>query len=404
MKVKYLIMIVAGLFLFACSENEKTEKELTFLVYMAADNSLSEFATSDINQMELADFDPEKTNVIVQADFLYNAEDPSCRRWQIYPDGLYDEIVSSPVIDQLGEIDSGDWHSLTTFYNWAVAEYPADEYVLSIWSHGNDWYSYPANPNHFCPDFDSSSWFDIPGKDLQQAFQHFKRKPALVIFDACHMQSLEVLSEIISYTSKICGSTDIVPNQGFPYHDVISSLAVESPISNYDILPQIFVDSYRTGGSQNYQGQINQPVNASIINTDVLADTILTNISELVTYSLNNNVDRQKFLTARERCYEFNDLSIDVDLFQFLNFLLENDLETDLYNISSRLAQQIFINRDYYNYPSYFLGNILITFPEEADLDHWINLRDQYYQLDFHILTGWGDFISWLLEADAYCS
>jgi hypothetical protein len=402
MKIQYLLLILSVLLLFACSDNEKPEGDLTFIVYMAADNSLSEYALLDICQMEMADFDPSRVNVIVQADFLYTEDNPACRRWRILPDGINDEIITSPVIEELGEIDSGDWHSLTDFYNWAVDEYPAQNYVLSIWSHGNDWYSYSSTPNHFCPDHESSSWFDIPGKDLQQAFRHFNCEPDLVILDACNMQSLEVLAEIAGDTDRICSSTDIVPSLGFPYHDILTSLSADLPAAiNYDVIPHLYVDSYLPFmGSQNYQGEINQPVGASMIKSEVLSDSLLVMIADLVDYALNNTVAPEVFLAARAQCYEFNDLEMNVDLFQFVSFLMEEEIDSELYNICSGIKALMFINRDYYNYPSYDLANILVTFPETANRESWNNLQEQYRLLDFHLLTGWADFINWLISGN----
>jgi len=385
----------------SCSSEDKDKKALTFLVYMAADNSLTDFVFPDMSQMERANFDPDQVNVIVQADLIYYAEDSSCRRWQIMPDDTYDEIVTSPVIEQMGEIDTGDWYSLKEFYNWGVTNFPAENYILTIWSHGNDWYSYPATPNHFCPDNLSTSWFDIPGKDLQNAFQRFKVKPDLVIMDACHMQSLETVSEMADYANIVCGSTDTVPELGLPYNDVITSLYNDLPNSlNYGDIAQIYVDSYRPGGSQNTLGNITQPINMSVIESSIITGSIQPLVAEFVNYVLENEPDRELFLDIRSQCYEFNDLSMNIDLFQFVMKLNESDIDVELSDICSRLGELIFSDRDFYNYPSYYVGNIQVTFPKLVDLDNWNNLQDQYHLLDFDIMTNWSGFINWLMYAN----
>ncbi len=393
---KYLIFIVICLLLSSCTVETPPRKAVTFMVYMAADNSLSEYALADIDEMERSSFDVSRCNVIVQADLSEYDDNPACRRWQIMPDGLYDHQISSPVIGQLGEIDSGDWHSLVSFYNWCITEFPADRYVLSIWSHGNDWYSYPTNPNKFCPDSESGSFFNITAGDLHKAFAGLKENPDLVILDACHMQSVEVISEIIPDCNYICGSTDIVPNSGFPYAEVITEVC-NSLFTDYCSLPEFYVSSYEPGGTQNPTGAIHQAVNASLIKTGTFSDSILSRISQLVDFGLENPEVHDDIMAARAECLEFNDLEIDVDLIQLCSKLSAMTDNQELSDIAAQISCDLIASNDFYNYPAWIIGNVLITFPEIADSESWMNLQNDFQLLRFDQFTGWSNLINELI-------
>ena len=91
MKAKYFIILLVGLVLLGCSGEDKEKKALTFLVYMAADNSLTDYVFPDMSQMEMADFDPDQVNVLAQAALVASAHDSSCRQWQITPYDDYHE-------------------------------------------------------------------------------------------------------------------------------------------------------------------------------------------------------------------------------------------------------------------------------------------------------------------------
>jgi Clostripain family len=394
-----LIYIISAIVLSSCTVKTPPKKAVTMMVYMAADNSLSEFAMPDIDEMERAGFDNAEANVIVQADQAYYAENAYCRRWEIISDSLYDNQISSPLVDELGEIDSGDWQSLAAFYNWCVHNYPAERYVLSIWAHGNDWYSYPTNPNKFCIDSQSSNFISISGGELQQAFRAFNEKPDLVIFDACHMQSVEVISEISAYCNYVCGSGDIIPETGFPYAELVTAIC-GSESGDYTSIPDLYVKSYEPGGSQNPVGALNLAICASLVETETFNDAILSGIAELVNYVREHPEAGSDVLLARAECYEYNDLDIDIDLLEFCWKLTELTDNEELGNIAEQLNSDLIAANRFYNYPAGFAGNLLITFPEAEDFVNWQNLRDDFYLLEFNQLTGWAELIDSIIISD----
>ena len=113
---RYLFILFIYFILFGCSD-ESCQKDWTILVYMAADNGLNYAVSADIAEMQAADFSDD-INLVVQVDYSEDNEITGAYRYRIYPD-------EKKLIDYLGEIDSGDYNTLTAFANWGFNKYPS---------------------------------------------------------------------------------------------------------------------------------------------------------------------------------------------------------------------------------------------------------------------------------------
>ena len=186
----------------------------TVLVYMAADNNLAEMGRLDINSMESVP-QPEGLNLIVQADFPEGA-----KRFRIQQDNSED--ISSPVLANLGIIDSANPEVLNSFINWGFNNFPSQRKMLIIWSHGDSWYK-GNDPKWICPDESSQNLISVAEGELTLALTDIPKLDVL-LFDACSMQSIEVINEIGFCANYIIGSEDLVPQYGFPYEKIIPLL------------------------------------------------------------------------------------------------------------------------------------------------------------------------------------
>jgi hypothetical protein len=267
----FLILFVVAILFSGCSETQ--EAEWTILIYMAADNGLNNAALSDINEMENSIFS-DNINIIVQIDNNQYNQYPGAVRYHVYPD-TSDEITSK-IISLMGEIDSGDYNTLTSFANWGFNKYPSEKKALVIWSHGNGWYDYY---NRFCPDHESGSSIDIPDGDLRNALERMNSKLDIMILDACFMQTIEVLTEAYQYAYYIISSEDVVPTDGFPYDIVFT--AWEDYLSSEILASELvgfYLDSYLPGGSQN-SSVYYIPVTCSAVKTSRFP-TLLNDLSD----------------------------------------------------------------------------------------------------------------------------
>ncbi|MDD2228968.1 MAG: clostripain-related cysteine peptidase [Candidatus Cloacimonetes bacterium] len=274
----------------------------TVLVYMAADNNLATNAVIDINSMEIAT-QPEGLNIIVQADFPEGA-----KRYRIMQDTS--SLVTSPIISNMGSIDSGDYHTLNSFINWGFQAYPADRKMLVIWSHGNSWYK-NSDSKSICDDDTSQNRINVYNGELAQAFANTPHLDILLL-DACSMQGIEVLTEIYTFTDYVIASADLVPANGFPYETII-------PLFETDIntilaqIPNLFVESYLPWGDINTGGQYWTTTCSSIRTADILAFNAA--FKSFATTYRSSGAD---LLDIRQLCFSMNDGMADVDMKEFL--------------------------------------------------------------------------------------
>jgi hypothetical protein len=95
------------------------------MIYVDGDNDLDPYAIQNINSMELVG-STDKVKIIVQYDSYGYA---GARRYYITKD--YDqENITSPVIEDIGEVNMGTGETLVDFIRFCVKNYPAQKYSL----------------------------------------------------------------------------------------------------------------------------------------------------------------------------------------------------------------------------------------------------------------------------------
>ena len=136
-----------SLFFIACAPQPEQEPDLTtpveddlgaawtILVYMDGDNDLESYVMHDLNELEASMLGPD-VRVLVLADRAegYVKEDgdwTTTRRYEILPDADLDVVVS-PVIEDMGELDMADPQTLADFITWGRSYAPAERTALSL--------------------------------------------------------------------------------------------------------------------------------------------------------------------------------------------------------------------------------------------------------------------------------
>lgn len=384
---RYLFILFICILLFSCSDEPK-EKDWTILIYMAADNGLNDAALIDIAEMQSAVFS-EDINVIVQIDHSEYNEITGAYRYHIYP-GVAKHI------SYLGEINSGDWHSITDFANWGFNKYPADKNALVLWSHGNGWY--PMNRTLdpcFCPDEESQDSISIAGGDLNNAVKHINTHLDIIVFDACNMQTMEVAAEIYKYTDFIIGAEDGIDSDGFPYRKILSDWENYSGVEN--TAEGIGFNFHEYCWLNNIS-----PISCSVVKTSLFPG-LLADISEF-SERWSDYASDEIFYLSREDCIEFNDSwvsqPVDVDVKDFFCRILEHEPpDSTLTIFCIRIISAIdscFIFQDagfYTGYTSDYVGTGLIWFPDDETHYYFEERLDEYNQLDFSD-TGWQNFLA----------
>ncbi len=304
LKPKFCLLLALLYCASLCAEN------WTVLVYMAADNNLWQNAALDVNDMESVDI-PSNLKLVVQTDMPDSSPYPGGQRRLIRKD-TYPQI-SSPVLADLGPIDSGDPQTLKSFVNWGFQRYPAERKMLVIWGHGDNWFK--ANePKWICPDDGSGSLISVCNGELRLALTGIPQLDIL-LFDACSMQSLEVLAEVQNTADYVIGSEELVPAAGFPYQTMIPLFANASVEQIASQITQKYLESYEPGGIQKPDGFTN-PITCSAIKTSALP-AFRQVFSELLCVN-------SKYLAPaivqqiRPNLWEMNTAYCDVDIEEFI--------------------------------------------------------------------------------------
>jgi hypothetical protein len=229
------------------------EKEWTLLVFLNGNNNLDSAGLKDVNEMEQFG-STENVNVVVQwaslsrtsVQRLYIEKDNDTRR------------VTSPVLEDMGPVDMGDWRNLVEFVAWAKERYPAKKYFVDVWNHGGGWHLRKAGG----PSTRDISWDDKTGNSIstEQLGRALAESAALIghkidIYgsDACLMSMIEVAGEMSDSVGIMAGSQEVEPGDGWPYAEWLSAWNALGPEASAEGVVRELTRVYKTsysGGSQ----------------------------------------------------------------------------------------------------------------------------------------------------------
>jgi len=390
--IALLCCLTAALLLVACSKDD--ECEWTVLVYMAADNGLTESADADINEMEAAGA-PAGIQLLVQVDRNSYASDPQAVRYHIHADADTNRITSS-VADYLGEIDSGSPQELAAFANWGFNEYPSRRRALIIWGHGDAWYRDDAWKT-VCDDYNSASTINAYNGELRQALQSIHYGLDVVMFDACLMQTAEVVAEVGAKADWVVGSPEKVDASGYPYTDLLRVwTASMTPQQMAERTVYAFTDSYRPGGSQFEVGL--QRACLSAARADML------NSAEAAVAAFANSMDdesyRELLQQARNDAADYDDREQLADLPDFLRLAARNLPQGDARQAAetARAAlEELVPYYDAFGYSNDAAGRLSVWFPETAfEFNAWVT---DYAQMLWGVGSEWQQLLRFYLDA-----
>jgi len=185
--------------------------EWTVMIFVNGKNDLADFGLLDLNEMEAVG-STAKMNVVVEMGLL----NKGVKRYFVKKDKDA-SYVTSPVVQDLGSPDMGDWKHLAEFANWAKTAYPAKRYMLVIWNHGSGWVSNKGIS------YDDETRNHISTPELGLAMKAIGKVDILAM-DACLMQMAEVGYEIKDFAELIVASEETAPGYGFPYDLVLKGV------------------------------------------------------------------------------------------------------------------------------------------------------------------------------------
>jgi len=225
-------------------DNTSGLPEWTVIVYSAADDEvLEETMWFDINEMELVGSNSQ-LNIVVQIDryngaFTGDGDWTDTRRYLITQDNDLNTI-GSPVVQNLGEVDTSDPQTLVDFVTWAIQNYPAKKYALVLSDHGGGW------TGGFTDMSSSSTGMSLPeiGSALEQIRQNTGiEKFEMLGFDACLMGQIEVFGSLYPYSNYMIASEEVIPSYGWSYAAWLGQVA-QNPSMDGGGLSDAVVSTY----------------------------------------------------------------------------------------------------------------------------------------------------------------
>ncbi len=255
-------------------EAAQGRKAWTYLVYLAADNSLDSYADYSLNLMKSGLTPDANVNVIALVD-RYNA-----------PATLV-QVTSAGItkLADYGEPDMADPATLQSFLTYGIQNYPAAHYAVSAWSHGGGW-------KYIIIDSSSGNRMSIDGfsKALEAASAVAGKKFDITIFDACLMSLVEVTDQLVNSTDYVLASEESVPGNGFPYDKMLARLMTNPQVDPW-VYAQGIADDY-----YNFYYQSNSKSELSI--TATKESTLQPLVSAIDTVSLTLLSNMKKYNNA----------------------------------------------------------------------------------------------------------
>ncbi len=185
----------------------------TFMVYIVGDNNLDAYVPLDI-ETELAPTGSNAdVNVVALADRAATAEWTQTLLFYV-TQGM--SATPENAVEDWGEANMGDPQTLVDFVQWTKANYPAENYALSLWNHGWSWRPY------------QSMWDETDDDTLDQheleAVLAEVGPIDVIMYDACQMATIENQATVRNYSQAIVHSQEFVGWDGIEYELVIPAL------------------------------------------------------------------------------------------------------------------------------------------------------------------------------------
>lgn len=248
-------------------------KDWNFMVYIASNNNLHNYATPNLHQMQQVGSN-KHLNIVVQIDTFRKRE---TKRYFVEKGKSTLLSVNNDIIGGT----SGTGENLFNFVKSVVTKYPARKQALVLWNHGSGikdphiWgrlFSVREEDLFFLNTetrllelntdilrgiaFNESQKTYITNQELTHTLNRISKellnnkKIDLLGMDACHMAMIEICSQVKHAAKYMVGSQEVVPGSGWDYSILLRPFLSKS-LSSKDLSKQI-VDAYASKYNRYY--------------------------------------------------------------------------------------------------------------------------------------------------------
>lgn len=379
------LILSALLSTHSASASPQAEKEWTFLLFLNGHNNLDQFGNLNLNQMEKVG-SSDRVNLVVQ--WASAKSNRATKRLLVRRDSN-ENVVTSPVLQEMGRVDMGDPGELKKFILWGMDNYPAKHYFVAVWDHGSGWHNFdPEQPVTKGISWDDYSGNSISTEELGRVMQDVKsatgRKIDIYGSDACLMQMAEIAGEMAGTIDYFVGSQELEPGAGWPYDQFLGPL-VSNPSMSPRELSKILVDKYAASYSS---GVTLSSLDMSKFDAFARSMARLSTSISSLSSSLRTKV---KDAALASMAFDYSDYGDVGDFLQQLNaknvVFSDASVVRDVKNALGALVVESKTSRDYAK-----ATGLSVWLPKDAGTLR--SHEDEYRTLDFNRSTNWSRAIS----------
>ncbi|QDK46634.1 hypothetical protein DOM22_16460 [Bdellovibrio sp. ZAP7] len=381
-----VLVVLALLLASAFASASQQVKEWNMLVFLNGNNNLDSFGPMNINQMEQVGSN-ENLNILVQ---WASAKKSSVSRLLIQKDNDTNK-VTSPVVQNMGAVDMGDWKELVKFVEWANQNYPAKKYFVVVWDHGGGWHlaSIPGmKPMDIS--WDDNTGNNITTEQLGQAMAESAKilghKVDIYSSDACLMGMIEVASEMSESVQYYLGSQDVEPGAGWPYATFLTKWA-QNPMMSAADLVKVHAADYLAAYNGGVYG--NRKVTMSAYDLSHI-DSYEQSLKQLsAEFAALDNASLAKVARSAKNAKLFTYWDYR-DVIDFIDLATKNGITTPAMQ-SVRDAQSQFVIANSQNQDTKTWGVSIWLPSNSSDYSGYI---ERYHGLKFNQRTNWADLVT----------
>lgn len=224
----------------------------TLLVYMMAENTLSDYADDDVEEIiKAVPYIPSDCRLFVYVD------DNSFPVFTQYYRLTNGEIGSAAIELFPDDVCSSDTAALGAVLDFMLNDYPTKSLDIVLWSHGDGWLvdkSRGAPMRAIGVDNGRNAYSDkttrsIEIPELAALLERLPTRVGRLMFDACFMQGVEVAYALRNAVEWVIASPAEIPGDGAPYDTVVEAFFTSDGV-------ELILDSYKAGYQDGYMGVV----------------------------------------------------------------------------------------------------------------------------------------------------
>ena len=359
--------------------SESTAKDWTFMLYDDAD---FEYAWDPLNNFTMEVYGGNKVNFIV----LQDTELGPAKIWRI------DENHTLVLLDELGEVNMGDYVTLKDFIDYCKSNFPAGRYIMDIYNHGAGW-------KGACKD-DTSNGDLLTMDEMQRALSETGGIDIIMFNAPCLMGSLESAYELRNYVDVYIGSEELCGYKLGLAGLICEFIHTHCCFNTYELGEKIIEFVENLGGEWAYKRTM------VAVQTDKL-DQLKNAINKLcLDLMLRWFRSYKKVNSARNATFElgeYPDIKERYRLFDFYGFtqqlLAQEDIgariEKDIYDIQTAFNNTLI--KEYHGSGKPETNGLSIYFPDSLMDGLYKQYRNRSYGLDFTKKTLWDEFLGFYI-------